>query len=108
MKLIIIDDEQANLDLISAALEHLDLEIHTTTDPRQGLELVHSLRPKIVLLDLVMPGIQGMDALRQIVSIDPGIDVILMTGYYSTESAVEAIQAGATDYLPKPFSIEKL
>ncbi len=55
-----------------------------------------------------MPGVQGMDLLRQIVNADPTIDVILMTGYYSTESAVEAIQAGAADYFPKPFSIDKL
>src|SRR5258708_609580 len=108
MKLVVIDDTQENLDLIRTALEHLELEIHTTTDPQQGMELVQRLRPKIVMLDLVMPGVHGMEILRQIVNVDPGIDVILMTGYYSTDSAVEAIQAGATDYLPKPFSIEKL
>jgi DNA-binding NtrC family response regulator len=108
MKLIVIDDQQENLDLIGAALESLDVEIHSTTDPQQGIDLVRRLHPKVVLLDLVMPGVQGMQILRQIVEFDPGIDVILMTGYYSTESAVEAIQAGATDYLPKPFSIEKL
>src|ERR1700722_5410579 len=108
MKLVVIDDEQENLDLICAALEPLNLEIQTATDPRLGIELIRSVRPKVVLLDLMMPGIQGMEALRQILDIDPGIDVILMTGYYSTESAVQAIQAGATDYLPKPFSIEKL
>ena len=61
-----------------------------------------------MLLDLVMPGVHGMELLKQIVEIDPGTDVILMTGQYSTESAVEAIQIGASDYLPKPFSVEKL
>jgi DNA-binding NtrC family response regulator len=108
MKLVVIDDEQDNLDLICAALEPLNLEIHTASDPQLGIELIRSLRPKVVLLDLMMPGMNGMEALRQILEIDPGIDVILMTGFYSTESAVQAIQAGATDYLPKPFSIEKL
>jgi DNA-binding NtrC family response regulator len=108
MRLVIIDDQQENLDLIRAALERMDLEIHTATNPRSGIDLVRSLHPKVVLMDLVMPGVQGMELLRQVLEIDPGIDVILMTGYYSTESAVEAIQAGATDYLPKPFSIEKL
>jgi two-component system, NtrC family, response regulator HydG len=108
MKLVVIDDMQENLDLVRAALERLDLEIHTTTDPQNGMDLVLRLRPKIVLLDLVMPGVEGMEMLKKIVNVDPGIDVILMTGQYSTESAVEAIQAGATDYLPKPFSIEKL
>lgn len=108
MKLVIIDDEQENLDLISAALGKMDLEIHTAIDPQRGMELVRRLHPKVVLMDLVMPGVHGMDLLRQALDVDPGLDVILMTGFYSTESAVEAIQAGATDYLPKPFSIEKL
>src|SRR5207253_1724151 len=83
-------------------------EIHTASDPQAGLDLIHRLRPKIVLTDLVMPGVQGMGLLERIVEFDPGIDVILMTGYYSTESAVEAIQKGAADYFPKPFSPEKL
>jgi DNA-binding NtrC family response regulator len=108
MKLVIIDDEQENLDLISAALGKMDLEIHTAIDPQRGMELVRRLHPKVVLMDLMMPGVHGMDLLRQALDVDPGLDVILMTGFYSTESAVEAIQAGATDYLPKPFSIEKL
>src|SRR5580658_6120768 len=108
MKLVVIDDAQDNIDIICAALKELDIEVHTATDPQRGMDLVRRLRPKIVLLDLVMPGVHGMELLRQIVDTDPGIDVILMTGQYSTESAVEAIQAGATAYLPKPFSVEKL
>src|SRR5437879_13555774 len=59
-------------------------------------------------MDLVMPGVQGMELLQKIVEFDPGIDVILMTGYYSTESAVEAVQKGAADYFPKPFAPEKV
>jgi DNA-binding NtrC family response regulator len=57
---------------------------------------------------LVMPGVEGMELLRKILDFDPGIDVILMTGYYSTDSAIEAIQNGASDYLPKPLPTEKL
>jgi DNA-binding NtrC family response regulator len=86
----------------------MDLEIHTATDPQSGMDLIRRVHPKLVLLDLVMPGVQGTDLLRRVVDIDPGIDVILMTGFYSPESAVEAIQAGATDYLPKPLSLQKL
>jgi DNA-binding NtrC family response regulator len=55
-----------------------------------------------------MPGVQGMEVLQKILEFDPGIDVILMTGFYSTESAVEAIQKGAADYFPKPCSPDKL
>jgi DNA-binding NtrC family response regulator len=108
LKLVVVDDDPKNLKLVNFILASAGLEIHTASDPQAGMELIHRLRPQIVLMDLVMPGVQGMELLEKIVEFDPGIDVILMTGYYSTESAVEAIQKGAADYFPKPFSPEKL
>jgi len=108
MRLVVIDDDEKNLKFVNFILAEAGLEIHTASDPQAGLDLIRRLRPQIVLMDLVMPGVQGMELLQKIVEFDPGIDVILMTGYYSTESAVEAIQKGAADYFPKPFSPEKL
>ena len=108
LRMVVIDDDPKNLKFVDFILANAGLEIHSASDPEAGLDLIHRLRPKIVLTDLVMPGVQGMRLLEKIVEFDPGIDVILMTGYYSTESAVEAIQKGAADYFPKPFSPEKL
>jgi DNA-binding NtrC family response regulator len=108
MRLVAIDDDPKNLKFVNFILANAGPEIHTASDPQAGLDLIHRLRPQIVLMDLVMPGVHGMELLQKIVEFDPGIDVILMTGYYSTESAVEAIQKGAADYFPKPFSPEKL
>jgi len=108
LRLAVIDDDPQNLKLIKFVLANEGLEIHVASDPESGMELIKKMHPQIVLLDLVMPGVQGMEMLERIVDFDPGIDVILMTGFYSTESAVEAIQKGATDYFPKPFSNEKL
>ena len=108
MKLLVIDDDQQNHELVRCGLEDEGLEIYSESDPTLGLKLVREIRPQIVLLDLIMPGVVGMEMLEHIVEIDPGIDVILLTGHYSTESAVEAIQKGACDYLTKPFSFEKL
>jgi DNA-binding NtrC family response regulator len=108
LRLVVIDDDPKNLKFVNFILANAGLEIHTASEPREGLDLIHRLRPQVVLMDLVMPGVQGMELLQKIVEFDPGIDVILMTGYYSTESAVEAIQKGAADYFPKPFSPEKL
>ena len=108
VKLVVIDDDRQHLELVQAALADQGLEIHAVDDPQRGLELVKRLRPQVVLLDLTMPGVHGMDLLEQMVEIDPGTDVILMTGHYSTQSAVEAIQKGACDYLEKPLQIEKL
>src|SRR5579872_5044556 len=108
MRLVAIDDDPKNLKFVNFILADSGLEIHSESDAQAGLELIHRLRPQIVLMDLIMPGVQGMELLQKIVEFDPGIDVILMTGYYSTESAVEAIQKGAADYFPKPFSPDKL
>jgi DNA-binding NtrC family response regulator len=108
MILVVIDDDPANIKFVRFVLADEGLEIHSATDPQSGLDLIHRVRPQIVLLDLVMPGVQGMEVLQKILEFDPGIDVILMTGYYSTESAVEAIQKGAADYFPKPCSPDKL
>src|ERR1700730_9842256 len=108
MILVVIDDAPANIKFVRFILANEGLEIHAAANAQTGMELIQQVRPQIVLLDLVIPGVQGMELLQKILEFDPGIDVILMTGYYSTESAVEAIQKGASDYLPKPFSPDKL
>jgi len=108
LRLLVIDDESQNLGLIESALEQQGLEILTASNPEVGLALFKEKRPEIVLLDLVMPKINGMDLLEQIIANDPGAEVILMTGYYSAESAVEAIRKGAADYLTKPLDVGAL
>jgi DNA-binding NtrC family response regulator len=96
------------LSLVRASLEGEGVEIFTEEDPEIGFETFLRIRPRIILLDLVMPKISGMELLERIVAVDPGADVILITAHYSTESAVEAIQKGACDYLTKPLDIERL
>jgi DNA-binding NtrC family response regulator len=108
ISLLAIDDDPSTLDVIQDLLSSDELQIHTADDPKAGLELFEEIAPRIVLVDLVMPEITGMDLLERIHDRDPGAEVILMTGHYSTDSAVEAIQKGARDYLPKPLNLEKL
>src|ERR1022692_4587619 len=108
LKLLAIDDDAQNLEIIKVALKREGLEIMTAQDPEEGFELFLRTRPKIVLLDLVMPKVSGIELLERIVSVDAGVDVILITAHYSAESAVEAIQKGAADYMTKPIEIEKL
>jgi DNA-binding NtrC family response regulator len=108
VSLVIIDDNPGSLELVSSALAPLGLETFTASDPREGLDLVHAKHPDIVLTDLVMPEMSGMEVLDRIMEFDPGIEVVLMTAHYTTESAVEAIKKGASDYLNKPVSIATL
>ena len=100
--LVIIDDNPGSLELLSTALAQDDLTIFTAQDPEEGIEIMYREHPQIVLTDLVMPGITGLDVLDRVVEFDPAIDVVLMTAHYSSESAVEAIRRGASDYLNKP------
>jgi DNA-binding NtrC family response regulator len=108
VSLVIIDDNPGSLELLSNALAQDGLEIIVASDPEAGLDLIYERRPQIVLTDLVMPGMSGMEVLERVVECDPSIDVILMTAHYSTESAVEAIRKGASDYLNKPISLVTL
>jgi DNA-binding NtrC family response regulator len=94
--------------LLSSALAQPGLEILTASDPAEGIDLFCNRHPQIVLTDLVMPHIGGMEVLERIIEIDPATDVILMTAHYSSETAVEAIQKGASDYLNKPISLPAL
>ena len=108
LKLLAIDSNRQNLDLIRAALEQEKLEILTADDPEAGFEMFQRLRPRLVLLEMAMPKVNGMELLERIVAVDPGTDVILMTADYSPESAVEAIDKGACDYMIKPLDVGKL
>src|SRR5690349_24635685 len=106
--LVIIDDNPRSLEYVSTALAGDKVRIFTASDPEQGLDLVYTHRPQVVMTDLVMPNMTGLEVLERITEFDPAIDVILMTAHYTTETAVEAIRKGAADYLNKPISLAVL
>ncbi len=108
VKLVAVDDTASSLDLVVESLQQNGLAIFTSTDPEEGLDLVYREHPQIVLLDLMMPKMSGIEMLERIIAFDPAIDVILMTAHYTSETAVQAIQKGACDYLNKPISIRAL
>ena len=107
--MVAVDDDPRALELIQDVFSaEPDVTVVTASDAASGLEAVRRLRPRIVLLDLVIPGAEGMSALDDIIRFSPETDVILVTGNYSTESAVEAIRKGASDYLTKPVGVSLL
>lgn len=105
---VAIDDEAGMLGYYKSVLGGEGVRLETSTDSTVGLELVASLNPDLILLDLSMPGIDGMEVLQRIRRRDPEARVVMITGNYSIETAVMAIQAGAADYVCKPVSPEKL
>jgi two-component system, NtrC family, response regulator HydG len=108
VQLVVIDDNAHSLELLSTALAREGIRVHTASDPEAGLTLIRELRPRLVITDLVMPRLNGLQVLDQTIKIDPSIDVILMTAHYTTETAVEAIRNGAADYLEKPVKLALL
>jgi DNA-binding NtrC family response regulator len=108
LTLLEIGDDPQSLALITDALAQEGLEILTASDLEAGFELFLQSRPRTVVLDLAIPKATRMDLLERMVRADPGVNVILISDHYSTNSAVEAIQKGACDYLTKPIDVRGL
>ncbi len=107
-KLLIIDDEDIVLDSCQQILVGSDYEIRTAKDGNLGVRLIEGYQPDLVFVDLKMPGISGFEVLEKINEIDPTIVTIVITGFATINSAVEAMQKGAFDFLPKPFTPDEL
>jgi two-component system sensor histidine kinase/response regulator len=103
-KILIIDDEEVVLDSCMRILKDSPYNAATAMDGTFGLELIQEFQPDIVFVDLKMPGISGFDVIERINEFDPTIVTIVITGYATVNSAVEAIKKGAYDFLPKPFT----
>jgi signal transduction histidine kinase len=103
-RILIIDDEEIVLESCTEILEGGDYQVATAANGTLGLELLDKFQPDVVFVDLKMPGISGLEVLEKIHALDPSIVTIVITGYATVSSAVEAMQEGAYDFLPKPFT----
>ena len=103
-KILIIDDEKVVLDSCTQILKDEPHEVAVASDGSRGLELVEEFRPDLVFVDLKMPGISGFEVLEKVQEVDPTIVTIVITGYATVSSAVDAMKSGAYDFLPKPFT----
>jgi two-component system, NtrC family, response regulator AtoC len=106
--LLVVDDETGVLSLIRRVAEGEGFEVITCTDGRQALQIAHQRRPDLVMVDLRMPDVAGLEIVRALRAADAKAMIVLMTGYGSIDSAVEAVKLGAADYLTKPFDLQRL
>lgn len=106
--ILVIDDEKIILDLTAIILNNRGYNVYTAADARTGLELIENIRPEIVMLDYMMPGMDGLTALKEIRQRFPDTYVMIFTGKGSEEIAVEMMKAGASDYILKPFNNKNL
>jgi DNA-binding response OmpR family regulator len=103
-RILIVDDDQSICLTLSLALSELGFEIETASSGEKALAAIEHRNFGIVLLDIWMPGIDGMEVLRRVKLIAPQIRVIMMTAHGGIESAVEAMRLGAVDFIQKPFT----
>ncbi|MCC7373701.1 MAG: sigma-54-dependent Fis family transcriptional regulator [Verrucomicrobiales bacterium] len=107
-KLLIIDDEVDIQRSFRRLLEGQDIEVHTASSGEEALDRLPGLAPDLVIMDVRMGGMSGLETLRRIREADARLPVIMMTAYGTTQTAIEAMKLGAFDYLLKPFDIPKL
>jgi two-component system nitrogen regulation response regulator GlnG len=107
-KLLLIDDEADVQYSFRRIFDASDIELHTASSGEEGIRLISVLKPDLVLSDIRMAGLNGLETLRRIRQLDPQLPVILMTAYGTTQTAIEAMKLGAYDYLLKPFDVPRL
>jgi two-component system nitrogen regulation response regulator GlnG len=107
-KLLLIDDEEDVRYSLQRTLASDGIELATAASGEEGLKVIPKFKPDLVLMDVRMTGMTGLETLRKIRQNDPKLLVILMTAYGTTQTAIEAMKLGAYDYLLKPFDIAKL
>ena len=107
-RLLVVDDDAAILGLVERIAAGEGFDVDTTEDSSEALVQLLERPADLVLLDVRMPGVSGLDVLRSIRGLHARCKVVLMTGFGSIEAAVEAVKLGATDYLTKPFDVARL
>ena len=108
MKILLVDDEQEFVTTLAERLELRNMNVSIALDGEAALGLVENDPPQIVVLDVMMPGLSGMEVLEKIKAMDSKIQVILLTGHGETKDGIRGMQLGAFDYLIKPIDIDEL
>jgi two-component system nitrogen regulation response regulator NtrX len=106
--ILIVDDEPSILQSLSGLLSDEGFEVLTAANGYEALKIVDTEFPDLVLLDIWMPGIDGIETLKEIKKDNPYIQVIIISGHGTIETAVKATKLGAFDLIEKPLSIDKI
>lgn len=108
IKLLIVDDEIEFATTLAERMELRGIATQTANNGTEALEMVYSSPPDVVILDLKMPDMSGLEVLERIKSMHPAIEVIMLTGHGSTASGIEGMEKGAFDYIMKPVDLNDL
>jgi len=108
MRMMLVDDEERFLSTTKKLLVRMGYEVLTASSGGEALETLATQTIHVVILDVKMPGMDGVTTLREIKKRFPLVEVIMLTGHATVESAVDGLKSGATDYLMKPADIDEL
>lgn len=106
--IVVIDDDPAMRMTCRKILEKSNFQVETFEDGARGVDGIARLKPGLVVVDLKMPGMSGLEVIKRVHQMDPDIVLVVITGYATIDTAVEAMKSGAYDFLPKPFSPDEL
>ena len=107
-KVLLVDDEKEFVSTLAERLRLRGIQADETGSGEEALRLIAQAAPQVVVLDVMMPGMGGLEVLQRVKSTYPNIEVILLTGIGSTKEGMEGMRLGAFDYLMKPLQIEEL
>ncbi len=107
VNILIIDDDREICEYMELLLENNGYSVRTETDARRGIERLRDEQFHVVVLDIMMPDLDGMEALEEIRSFDSDIAIIIFTGYPSIETARKSMQHDVSDYIKKPFDVDE-
>ena len=107
-RILVVDDEKESVEMLSRNLSRRGYEVETANTGEEGVKRAQQSKFDIVLLDIQLPGMDGVRTLEEIKKINPETEFIMMTGFGSVNSAIDSMQKGAYDYLEKPFSNDKI
>ncbi|MGE5608979.1 MAG: response regulator transcription factor [Bacillota bacterium] len=107
-KILIVDDDAVFRDRLLRALQARGYQALGAATAAEGYQRAQAVRPQRVVVDLRMPGGSGLDLVRDLTTLDPNVQIVVLTGYGSIATAVEAIRRGAVDYLTKPADTEQI
>jgi len=108
IRLLVVDDEPEICDFLKSFFEDRDFDVQTALSGERALELVESFKPQVMLLDIKMGAVDGLDVLREVKKRYPRVKVIMVTALETTEKIEEALRLGADNYITKPLSLEYL
>jgi DNA-binding response OmpR family regulator len=105
-RILVVDDEIEVCTVLKEFLDSEGYETHIALTGREALRKVQEVKPRIVLLDIIMPGMGGIDVLKEIKKIDPTVGVIMVTAVDDHELAMQILELGADDYITKPLNLD--